>query len=69
MDGVAGDHQRGLFTQWWFVDIFGSSRAKEFRRKEAAPRPRRSTELLLERIRNAECAFVVYSYENKWAYT
>ena len=28
-----------------------------------------ATELLLERMRNAECAFVVYSYENKWAYT
>ena len=29
----------------------------------------RSSELLLERMRNAECALVVYSYENKWAYT
>ena len=28
-----------------------------------------ATELLLERMRNAECAFVVYSYENKWSYT
>ena len=29
----------------------------------------RSYRALLERMRNAECAFVVYSYENKWAYT
>ena len=41
MHGVAGNLQRALFTPVvWFVDIFGRSRRKELRRKEAAPRPR-----------------------------
>ena len=62
--------QRDSSPVVWFVDIFGSSRRKETKKKRKKQhRVHAATELLLERMRNAECALVVYSYENKWAYT
>ena len=74
MHGVAGNPKtKGPLHHTpvvWFVDIFGSSRRKETKKKRKKQhRAHAATELLLERMRNAECALVVYSYENKWAYT
>ena len=70
MHGVAGNLQRGLFTPVvWFVDIFGSSRRKETKKKRSSTAPTQLQSYSLSGMRNAECALVVYSYASKWEYT